>query len=739
MKNRLFSAVILLATVFFTTEIPAGQKTFTAASGTWSTASNWSPAGVPAAGDTVTISNGSTCIVSTTSTCAALFLSSGTASTLTVNNNRTLTVSGSVRIKNSLTVGGSAGGSLTVNGKFIVDSTGVFTKTNGHMTVNDTAFIYGSIVFTSTSGTKIFSRIVVANSGVWNNSANESFTLRRGLTNYGTFTSGTGGYTFSNYNQSLDGNAITFAGSITVSNGRTVTNNTVLTITGNLTGGGTSAVFVNAAGAVLNVNGTVMATGTLTANANGNTVNYCRAGAQTLERTVYYNLILSGSGTKTTTGVTVNGKLSRQGTATASALPSYGAAAVLEYKGSAAQTTGVEFPASMNNQVIIDNSNGVTLNSARTLNNSLILISGYLTTTAANLLTIGAAGSIAGGSSISFVNGPLARIKNTAAQQTLLFPLGKNSAYRPIELIIQHTNATSSTYRAELFNTAPVGRTLPSSISGISTVRYWNITKTGGAVVSSAFVALHYDADDGVADPENLRVVKDNGTDWQDLGGTANGSPAGSILSGSFTTFSDFVLANASGGSNPLPVELSSFIARSKDQEVLLSWTTQTEVENYGFEVERRSEEKNWERVGFVEGHGNSNSPKEYSYSEKLLSPGKYFYRLKQIDADGNYKYSSKLEITVSQVPGSFLLAQNYPNPFNPVTTIKFSVAENIPALIKVYDVIGNEVVTLFNETAQAGRIYEVIFNGSEYSSGIYFYSISTGKFNAVKKMTLIK
>ncbi|MGE5797818.1 MAG: T9SS type A sorting domain-containing protein, partial [Ignavibacteria bacterium] len=87
----------------------------------------------------------------------------------------------------------------------------------------------------------------------------------------------------------------------------------------------------------------------------------------------------------------------------------------------------------------------------------------------------------------------------------------------------------------------------------------------------------------------------------------------------------------------------------------------------------------------------------------------------------------------------SFLLAQNYPNPFNPATTIKFSVAENIPALIKVYDVIGNEVVTLFNETAQAGRIYEVIFNGSEYSSGIYFYSISTGKFNAVKKMTLIK
>jgi hypothetical protein len=82
-----------------------------------------------------------------------------------------------------------------------------------------------------------------------------------------------------------------------------------------------------------------------------------------------------------------------------------------------------------------------------------------------------------------------------------------------------------------LFNTAPAGRTLPSSINGVSTVRYWNITKTGATVVSNAFVVLHYDADDGVADPENLRIAKDNGTAWLDLGGTANGSPAGSICS----------------------------------------------------------------------------------------------------------------------------------------------------------------------------------------------------------------
>ncbi|HVO75816.1 MAG TPA: T9SS type A sorting domain-containing protein, partial [Ignavibacteriaceae bacterium] len=506
-----------------------------------------------------------------------------------------------------------------------------------------------------------------------------------------------------------------------------------------------TSIFTNSANAILNAAGaTVMSTGQISAPSNGNTINYTRTGNQTVKATTFYNLTLSGSGTKTTTGVTVNGKLSRQGTATVSALPTYGASAVLEYKGSAVQTTGVEFPATMNYTVIIDNINGVTLNAAKTLNDTLILVKGYLTTTTTNLLTIGANGTAIGGSTVSFVSGPLAKIKNTAAQQTFLFPVGKDSCYRPLELIITHTNTTSSTYRVELFNSAPTSRTLPSSLSAVSTERYWNITKTGTATVSAAFVVLYYDIDDGVTDPENLRVAKDNGTAWVDLGGTANGSPSGSVLSGSFTTFSDFVLANAFGGSNPLPVELISFKAVLADQEVVLTWTTQTEVDNYGFEIERQAVSMehgvgNWEKVGFVGGNGNSNSPKEYSFLEKLQLPGKYFYRLKQIDGAGTFKYSAKLEIIIEQLPNSFQLEQNYPNPFNPETRIKFSVAEDVHTLIKVFDIIGNEVAVLFDENARAGKIYEVIFNGSKYASGIYFYSISAGTFSAVRKMMLIK
>ncbi len=690
-KSSLLIIKLLLLISLFTSQSFGGQKAFNVASGNWNTAGNWLPSGIPAATDTVTIPSGRVCTINATASCASLIIENGA----------------SLSVRRSLTVQ-----SIT--------------------TIN------GTISFATTQGTKIFNGLVnIEPGGSWNNSANEGITFQGGLTNYGLFTSGKGTYIFNN-NQAINGNPVTFNSNVSIPSGRTLTNNTNITVIGNLTGGNSTSRFTNGANAVLNAGGTVMSTGQITATSNGNTINYNRTGNQIVKATTYYNLILSGSATKTTTGVRVNGELSLQGTARISATPTYGADAILEYKGSTVQTTGFEFPAAMNNPVIIDNSNGVILKSSRTLNDSLILVNGNLTTTAANLLTIGANGSISGGSSACFINGPLARIKNTSAQQTLLFPLGKNSSYRPIELILTHTNTVSSTYTAELFNTAPASRTLPSSISGVSTIRYWNVTKSGVAVVSSAFVVIFYNADDGVTDPENLRVAKDNGASWQDLGGIANGSPAGSILSGSFTTFSDFVLANASGGSNPLPVELNSFKAKLINQEVMLTWITQTEVENYGFEVERRTVEKYWETIGFVEGLGNSNSPKEYSFREKL-SPGLYFYRLKQIDTDGNYTYSSELEVTAVSVPNKFILEQNYPNPFNPVTAIKFSVAENTAALIKVYDAIGNELETLFNETAWSGREYEVIFNGIKYSSGIYFYSISAGKFNSVKKMMLIK
>ena len=194
-----------------------------------------------------------------------------------------------------------------------------------------------------------------------------------------------------------------------------------------------------------------------------------------------------------------------------------------------------------------------------------------------------------------------------------------------------------------------------------------------------------------------------------------------------------------------LPVELSSFTAKAlRNGGVKLDWRTETEVDNYGFEIERSQNnnkklQDEWQKIGFVEGNGNSNSPKEYSYMDEAINYGSYAYRLKQIDTDGDFEYSKVIEVNAGNIPNGFVLEQNYPNPFNPSTLIKFAVAETQKAELTVIDLLGNEVATLFNDTAEGGKIYEKEFDASNLSSGIYFYQLKTDRRVENRKMLLIK
>jgi hypothetical protein len=196
----------------------------------------------------------------------------------------------------------------------------------------------------------------------------------------------------------------------------------------------------------------------------------------------------------------------------------------------------------------------------------------------------------------------------------------------------------------------------------------------------------------------------------------------------------------------PLPVELSSFTATADQNTVDLKWQTKTEVNNYGFNIERKINEGDWNTLGFVEGHGNSNSPKEYNFTDKDLFAGgsKFQYRLKQIDNDGNFEYSDVVEVEV--VPSQFELSQNYPNPFNPSTTIRFSLPKETQLKINIYNMLGELVETLAEGTYEAGY-HKVTFNASSLPSGAYIYRIessdhstSSGQnFVQVRKMILIK
>lgn len=181
---------------------------------------------------------------------------------------------------------------------------------------------------------------------------------------------------------------------------------------------------------------------------------------------------------------------------------------------------------------------------------------------------------------------------------------------------------------------------------------------------------------------------------------------------------------------SPLPVELTSFSATLKDKEVLLNWSTATEVNNYGFDVERKNLHLNpfqggdFEKIGFIEGHGNSNSPKSYEFVDESVMYGKQYYRLKQIDNDGSFEYSDVVEVDVPTLQDYAILEQNYPNPFNPETKIRFMVNDNIRVSLKVYDEIGSEIAEIFNDKVEPGKIYDVNFSGLYLSSGVYFYSL---------------
>ncbi len=191
-----------------------------------------------------------------------------------------------------------------------------------------------------------------------------------------------------------------------------------------------------------------------------------------------------------------------------------------------------------------------------------------------------------------------------------------------------------------------------------------------------------------------------------------------------------------SGDNTPLPVELTSFNVQTvKNSKVELTWKTATEVNNYGFEVERKLN-NNWEKIGFVNGYGNSNSPKNYSFIDNNLEGNKFVYRLKQIDIDGTYEFSKEIEIEV--IPNKYSLEQNYPNPFNPTTSIRFTLPESTNAKIVVYDVLGKVVKNLLNEKLEAGY-HNVNFDASKLGSGLYIYTLETRNFTKVRKMLLLK
>ena len=195
-----------------------------------------------------------------------------------------------------------------------------------------------------------------------------------------------------------------------------------------------------------------------------------------------------------------------------------------------------------------------------------------------------------------------------------------------------------------------------------------------------------------------------------------------------------------------LPVELSSFTYKAVNNSIKLEWETKTEISNNRFEIERKDGTPYWYKIGDIKAAGNSNSAKQYYYLDsKLPSNGKYYYRLKQVDNDGQEKYSGEIAVDVNFIPNVYSLENNFPNPFNPSTVIRYSIPVESNVKLNVYNSLGQVVVNELTTGIKQAGTYDINFNAYTLKSGIYYYTLhansTDGKhnFTATKKMIYLK
>jgi hypothetical protein len=502
-------------------------------------------------------------------------------------------------------------------------------------------------------------------------------------------------------------------------------------------------------------------TGVLTINNNGNTVTLDNA--RTIANLGSINLTAGTFATGTNLTMATTSSINRSEGNLTGTLQGSGIYNVT-YTGNS-KTTGGELSGSGLNNVTLNLSSDQTLtfDQSRTVPGTLTMTNGDINTES-NTLSLGTSTSSLGvlSRTSGTIIGNFRRWFAASAVSNVLFPVGTADNYRPANISFTSAPSAGGTLTAFFTGTDPGTAGLPQDDGGISIINagkegYWTINAGDGLTSGVYSLDLTADGFSGVSDYTTLRIIKRpiGGGNWILQGTHVAGTGSNStpiVHRTGMSGFSEFGIGGASD--NALPVELSSFSAILLDGSVKLVWRTETEVSNYGFEIERLQDyniEKlqDWTKLGFVQGHGNSNSPKDYSFTDDLtLTPAltrTLYYRLKQIDTDGQFEYSKVIEIDLGS-PAKFELSQNYPNPFNPTTKIEYQLPFESNVNIELYNITGERVDVLVNQEQAAGY-YTVEVNSTKYSlsSGVYIYrmtAVSTKdlkSYTQLKKMVLLK
>jgi hypothetical protein len=412
---------------------------------------------------------------------------------------------------------------------------------------------------------------------------------------------------------------------------------------------------------------------------------------------------------------------------------SFGGTNALTFAGDLFNTTP-----SLNN-LTINRTNNLTLGQDLTVNGTITLTNGLVILGDKNL-TLGSSAVVAGSPSatnmiVATSTGELRKVFTVekASLVSFSYPVGDNTGtaeYSPVTL-----SFTSGTFSSACAGVTLVNGKHPGNMSTTEYLnRYWVVNQSGisGFSCDATFQYLPADV---VGTETNIWGGIYNGTSWLLLAAVNNVTHQ---ISGTIAGLGSFT----GGQQGVLPVTLSSLTSTVNGRNINLNWTTASEINNTGFDVERKRVNGTWAKVGFSKGKGNVNTPTNYSFEDRFLTTGKYSYRLKQIDYNGNFEYHNLSGEVEVGVPTKYDLSQNYPNPFNPVTKINYELPFDSKVKMVVYDITGREIKTLVNEKVSAGY-YTVQYDASNFSSGVYFYRIvasANGKdFISTKKMVLLK
>lgn len=402
-------------------------------------------------------------------------------------------------------------------------------------------------------------------------------------------------------------------------------------------------------------------------------------------------------------------------------------------------------PTPVFSRLMVNNTgSGVTLsNTPINVSRSLILTSGLLHTSAANILTMQNTSTVAAGNALStsYVNGPMRYQKSSSGNTILNFPVGNGADCRPVVLTVNHSNGSLYTYQTQLFNAsaAALGYALPTTINSVSTAHYYTIGRTDASgnnqpttgLSGNQTVEIFFGANDNVTDGNAISIVKNtyNATSsWIDAGGTGGPPYAGGInLSGSitstssptaFNSFSTFAIGFRIMAI--LDIDLLHFNAKANNNNVDLEWKTKTESGNNFFTVEKSKDGINFEILQIVNSKasgGNSQSALYYSTQDVNPYAGRNYYRLKQTDIDGKFTYSKVVTVSFDKRESVSV----YPNPA--VNTIYIKGLTISSTQIEWYDIGGRIIAT--QVVAVQNGIAKINTN---FANGVYVLKYTTGK-----------